>query len=123
MARGVHQRFQSPRGRQYRLPHDVSSTSASAVSATYLCTRRCGPSEFTITGTLKTWDATDALPNINVPTQLFNGRYDEAQDFVMAPLFKHIPRVRWYTFADSAHMAHIEETEKYMELVSDFVSY
>lgn len=63
------------------------------------------------------------LPKIKVPTLLLNGRYDEAQDFVMQPLFRHIPNVRWYTFADSAHMPHIEETEKYLDLVADFVKH
>ena len=37
-----------------------------------------GPSEFYVIGTLKTWDITDRLHEINVPTLLLSGRYDEA---------------------------------------------
>ena len=36
-----------------------------------------GASEFTVTGTLKTWDIMDRLPGIQVPTLLVGGRYDE----------------------------------------------
>jgi proline-specific peptidase len=36
-----------------------------------------GPSEFTVTGTLKTWDIMDRLGEIAVPTLLVGGRYDE----------------------------------------------
>jgi pimeloyl-ACP methyl ester carboxylesterase len=36
-----------------------------------------GPSEFTVTGTLKTWDIMDRLPEIRIPTLLVGGRYDE----------------------------------------------
>ena len=41
---------------------------------------RNGPSEFTVIGSLKTWDVRDQLHNINVPTLVINGEYDEARD-------------------------------------------
>ncbi|KAF9820957.1 hypothetical protein IEO21_00934 [Rhodonia placenta] len=81
-----------------------------------------GPSEFTITGNLKDWSVIDDLHKINVPVLVTNGAHDEAQDPVVAPLFQHVPRVRWYTFANSAHMAHWEEREKYMQVVGDFLT-
>jgi hypothetical protein len=34
-----------------------------------------GPSEFTVTGTLKTWHIMDRLGEIEVPTLLVGGRY------------------------------------------------
>ncbi|MGH3255679.1 MAG: alpha/beta fold hydrolase [Streptosporangiaceae bacterium] len=36
-----------------------------------------GPSEFTVTGTLKTWDVMHRLGEIRVPTLVVGGRYDE----------------------------------------------
>ena len=85
------------------------------------CKTRQGPSEFTVTGPLKDWVITPELHKINVPTLLLNGRYDEAQDMVMRPFFENIAKVKWYTFAESSHMAHFEERERYMQLVADFL--
>ena len=82
---------------------------------------REGPSEFTISGSLRDYDVTSILHTIKVPTLVFNGRYDEVQDFVVLPLFQHIPHVKWYTFAESAHMTRLEEPEKWIALVSAFV--
>jgi proline iminopeptidase len=38
-----------------------------------------GPSELTVTGTLRTWDIMDRLGEIYVPTLLVGGRYDECR--------------------------------------------
>ncbi|CCM04106.1 uncharacterized protein FIBRA_06266 [Fibroporia radiculosa] len=81
-----------------------------------------GPSEFTITGSLKTWDVTPHLHKIKVPTLLTNGGYDEAQDSVMAPAFREIPTIKWYTFSKSAHMAMFEEREKFAEVIGGFLT-
>ena len=36
-----------------------------------------GPSEFTVTGTPRTWEVMDRLGEITVPALLVGGRYDE----------------------------------------------
>ena len=41
---------------------------------------RNGPSEFTVIGSLKTWDVREELHKIKVPTLVINGEYDEARD-------------------------------------------
>jgi len=81
-----------------------------------------GPSEFTITGSLKTWSVIPELHKINVSTLVTNGAFDEAQDPVIAPLFQHIPKVKWYTFTQSSHMAMWEERDKFMQIVGDFLT-
>ncbi|KAJ7453865.1 proline-specific peptidase [Mycena latifolia] len=80
-----------------------------------------GPSEFYITGPLKDWSMLHDAHKINVPTLLINGRYDEAQDSVVAPFFREIPRVKWVSFAESSHMAHYEERERFMQVVGNFL--
>lgn len=81
---------------------------------------RNGPSEFYVTGLLKDWSVVEEANKIEVPTLLLNGAYDEAADSTVIPFFRAIPRVKWYTFAESSHTPHWEEREKYMKLVSDF---
>ncbi|KAF8449102.1 proline-specific peptidase [Boletus edulis BED1] len=80
-----------------------------------------GPNEFHIVGSLKTWSIIDDLYKINVPTLLLNGRYDEAHDLTVEPYFQHIPKVKWIQFAHSAHVPQLEETERFMEVVGNFL--
>ncbi|KAK7045124.1 proline iminopeptidase [Favolaschia claudopus] len=80
-----------------------------------------GPSEFYITGPLKYWSMIQDAHKIGVPTLLLNGRYDEAQDSVVVPFFQEITNVKWVTFAESSHMIHFEERERYMQVVGDFL--
>jgi L-proline amide hydrolase len=81
-----------------------------------------GPSEFHITGTLKTWDITDRLPEINVPTLLLSGRYDEATPILVETLHRGIPGSEWIMFENSSHMPHVEETDLFMQVLSKFLT-
>ncbi|KAL8927037.1 MAG: hypothetical protein Q9208_002582 [Pyrenodesmia sp. 3 TL-2023] len=74
-----------------------------------------GPSEFNVTGSLKTWDIRKEVHRIKVPTLLLNGRYDEAQDEVVEPYFRAIEKVKWYRFAESSHTPQLEEREEFMK--------
>ncbi|MGH3398604.1 MAG: proline iminopeptidase-family hydrolase, partial [Streptosporangiaceae bacterium] len=49
-----------------------------------------GPSEFTVTGTLRTWDIMDRLGEIAVPALLVGGRYDECTPGHMAEMHRRI---------------------------------
>ncbi|KAI0107270.1 proline-specific peptidase [Nemania sp. FL0031] len=73
-----------------------------------------GPSEFTITGSLKDWSIGDNAKNIEVDTLLLNSVFDEAQDLCIEPWFETIPKVKWVTLQNSSHMLHWEEREKAM---------
>jgi len=81
-----------------------------------------GPSEFFITGTLKTFDIRADLHKINVPTLVTNGRYDGARDFVQQPFFDNIPHVKWVEFAESSHTPLYEEKERYLKVIGDFLA-
>lgn len=56
-----------------------------------------------------------------MPTLVTNGKYDEAQDSVVAPFVSEIPNVKWEKFSESSHMSHFEEREKYMAVVGKFL--
>ncbi|KAJ7592774.1 proline iminopeptidase [Mycena floridula] len=81
-----------------------------------------GPFEFEVIGNLKDWTIEQDAHRIKVPTLLLNGRYDEAQDIVVEPLFQAIPNVKWFTFPESSHMAHHEETARFMDIVGKFLT-
>ena len=82
---------------------------------------RNGPSEFNVTGSLKTFDIRPDLYKIKAPTLIINGRYDLAQDEVVAPFFKSIEKVKWYRFAESSHLPQLEERDDFIKLVAGFL--
>jgi proline-specific peptidase len=80
-----------------------------------------GP-EWNVTGTLKDWDVTARLSELDLPVLVTSGRYDEMTPALVRPLVEGIPGARWATFDDSAHLAMVEEPERYREVVETFLS-
>jgi proline-specific peptidase len=80
-----------------------------------------GPSEFHVTGELKDWDITDRLDEIRVPTLVTSGRYDEATPAIAETVQRGIAGSEWVIFENSAHMAHAEETERYLQVLDEFL--
>ncbi len=80
-----------------------------------------GPSEFFVVGSLKNWSVVDRLSRIEVPTLVISGRYDEAAPVAVRPFFDLIPDARWRVFAESSHLPHVEETQRYLAVVGDFL--
>jgi L-proline amide hydrolase len=81
-----------------------------------------GPSEFHCIGSLKTWDITDRLPEIDVPTLLVSGRYDEATPHIVEQIHSRIAGARWELFEESSHMPHVEEPEAFLAAVEGFLT-
>ncbi|KZT61045.1 proline iminopeptidase [Calocera cornea HHB12733] len=80
-----------------------------------------GASEFSIFGTLKSWDIMARLGEITKPTLVLNGKYDIASDEVVKPLVEGIKGAKWVRFEHSAHGPVVEEREKYAQVVGDFL--
>jgi len=82
-----------------------------------------GPSEFHVTGTLKDWDIVNRLGEIHVPTLVMGGRYDEATPAITETVHRGIPGSEWVIFETSSHMPHLEETERYMQVLTNFLDH
>jgi proline-specific peptidase len=81
-----------------------------------------GPSEFHVIGKLKTWDITDRLHEIAVPTLLLSGAFDEATPAIVGEIQQRIPRAEWIVFPASSHMPHIEEPVAFNAAVRGFLA-
>lgn len=81
-----------------------------------------GPSEFHVIGVIKDWDRTDRLGEINVPTLIVSGKYDESTPHLNEILQQGIPNSEWVLFEHSSHLPHVEEEAKYMQTVGDFLA-
>jgi proline-specific peptidase len=81
-----------------------------------------GPSEIFVTGTLKDWDVTSRLGEIRMPTLVIGGRYDEAAPVLAETLHAGIPGSELVIFENSAHLPHVEETERCLQVLGQFFS-
>jgi proline-specific peptidase len=80
-----------------------------------------GANEFFCTGTLRDWDRTDRLEEINVPTLITNGRYDEVVPECGETLHRGISGSQLVIFEESSHSAHLEEPDLYFAVLHNFL--
>ncbi|MFQ5821111.1 MAG: proline iminopeptidase-family hydrolase [Candidatus Heimdallarchaeota archaeon] len=81
-----------------------------------------GPSEFFVTGNLKNYDRTSCLHEISISTLFTCGRYDEALPKTTAGYQSLIPGAKLVIFEQSSHMPHLEEKERYLQVVGEFLN-
>ena len=81
-----------------------------------------GPTEFTVVGTIAGFDITDRLGEIEVPVLLVSGEHDEVRPSVVAAMHERLRDSQWELFADSSHMPHLEEPERFDQVVTAFLA-
>jgi proline-specific peptidase len=80
-----------------------------------------GPNEWTITGAMRGWDVRDRLREIEVPTLVVRGRYDMCTAPLAEELVSGIRGAREVVFEESSHTPVLEESDRYLEVVGDFL--
>jgi proline iminopeptidase len=80
-----------------------------------------GPSEFAATGTLKDYDRTDRLPELDLPVLFTAGRYDEATPNTVAFFQSQVPGAELAILEASAHVTMQDEPEEYVRIIRDFL--
>jgi L-proline amide hydrolase len=80
-----------------------------------------GPSEFTVIGPLRQFDLTPRLGEFDVPLLLVSGEYDEVRPDVVRDVFERVPGARWELFEGCSHTPHLEDRERFLEVVSAFL--
>ncbi len=80
-----------------------------------------GPTEFTVVGTIKDFDITERLPEVEVPVLLASGAYDEVRPKVVADMDARLPNSEHVIFEHSSHMPHVEERERFLRVVEEFL--
>ncbi|HXI20020.1 MAG TPA: proline iminopeptidase-family hydrolase, partial [Gemmatimonadales bacterium] len=82
-----------------------------------------GPSEFTITGTLKHYDATPFLPRIRVPTLYTVGEFDEANPPTVRHFADLTPGARYAVIPGAAHLATWDAPHEMLAVVREFLKH
>lgn len=81
-----------------------------------------GADIFEVTGTMATWDVTNRLAEITVPTLLIAGRYDECSPGQMREMSAQITDSRFELFESSSHSPFIEEPSRFDEVMRAFLA-
>ena len=81
-----------------------------------------GPSEFNCVGKIRTWDVTEDLHKITIPTLLTSGTDDEATPLIVKTIYDRIPDCRWELIPGGTHLVHVEYAEAYNKLIEAFMA-
>jgi proline iminopeptidase len=80
-----------------------------------------GPSEFTSTGTLKTFDGTPWLARIAVPTLFVTGEFDEATPASTERFSRMVNGAEFIVIPDAGHSTENDNPEALLQVVREFL--
>ncbi len=80
-----------------------------------------GPSEFTITGTLKRYDVTKRLREIKVPVLYTVGEFDEADPPTIKRFARMTPGAKVVVLAGAAHLTPWDARDENVKAVREFL--
>jgi proline iminopeptidase len=80
-----------------------------------------GPSEFTVTGTLRDYDLVDRLGELSLPVLYTCGEYDECTPSATEYYHLRTPRSEYVVFRGASHEHHLEKPDEYLRVVGDFM--
>ena len=81
-----------------------------------------GPNEFTVTGWIKDYDRTPRLGELKLPVLFTAGRYDEITPDQAAWYQSLVPGSKLVIFENSAHMTMLDEPDRYVAVVREFLA-
>ncbi len=103
------------------MPEPVARTFAKLERNAQVYQTMNGPSEFHVVGNLKDWDIVARLPEIRIPTLITSGRHDEATPLIAETVHRGIRGSERVLFENSSHMAHVEEADRHMTVLDQFL--
>lgn len=80
-----------------------------------------GPSEFTITGTLKQYNATPFLKNVKVPVLFTVGEFDEADPPTVKRHAQMTPGAKYAVIPNAAHLVEWDNPDETNRVIRDFL--
>ena len=81
-----------------------------------------GPNEFTPIGNLKDFDYTEKLKEWNLPSLIISGTNDLCSPLVAKTMYDNIKGSRWELFEDSRHCVFVDQNEKYIKLLIEWLN-
>ena len=105
-----------------KLPWSSDIDSAFLLMGTNVYNFMGGPSEFTMTGTLKDYDRTNRLNEIKVPTLFITGEFDEARPSTVKYYQSLVPGAQFELIENAGHLTMQDNPEKNLKVIIDFIN-
>lgn len=80
-----------------------------------------GPNEYTPSGSLKDFEYTNRLHEINVPALIMSGTNDLCTPLVAKTMYDNLNKAKWQLFDGARHMCFAEQNELYCKVLTDFL--
>lgn len=80
-----------------------------------------GPSEFSMTGTLRNADLTDQLQHIQVPVLFTCGEFDEATPETTQYFTSKIEKAEMHVLIGASHSHQVEKPDEYIQVLREFL--
>jgi L-proline amide hydrolase len=103
-------------------PPEVAATFAALEDDPTVYHTMNGPSEFHVIGTLRDWDVTARLGEIDAPVLVISGEFDEATPAVAEQVVAGLRDATWELVDGASHSTHLEKPERFLELVNAFLA-
>jgi proline iminopeptidase len=81
-----------------------------------------GPSEFSPTGTLLSYENTESLNSINIPVLFTTGEYDEARPTTVKSYVRQVKNGQYIEITGAGHATFIDNLELYVKAHRDFAN-
>jgi L-proline amide hydrolase len=81
-----------------------------------------GPNEFHVVGTLRKWSVIDRLHQVDAPTLVVAGEFDEATPATWFPYVERIADARSHVFDGASHCTHLEQPEEFRAVIASFLA-
>ncbi|WP_125605875.1 proline iminopeptidase [Lapidilactobacillus bayanensis] len=81
-----------------------------------------GPNEFTENGTISDFEVTDQLDKIKIPAMVTSGTDDLCTPLIAKSVADHIPGARWHLFANSRHLALLDQHDEFISLLDQWLN-
>ena len=81
-----------------------------------------GPTEFSATGTMKSYDASPCLARLRAPTLFLCGVHDESTPAANREYAARVPSARLEVFEDASHCVSLEHPEAFLASVRQFLA-
>ena len=121
--RAADREFASQFGRRRgRSPGDLIECSLRPEGNSGLYEYMWGPSEFISTGTLREYDRTDRLHELNLPVLFLVGEYDEARPETVREFQAQVPGALMTVIPNAGHGSSWDQPEAYNAAVNEFLA-
>lgn len=80
-----------------------------------------GPNEFTVTGSLRRYVGTEHLKQLELPVLYTTGQFDLATPSTVDSFHRATPNSRMVVFEESGHMTMLDEPERYIGVLREFL--